>query len=82
MMIFCFTIMGIVGLQRWGEAQAYKATEAQETARAMEQLAEAMVTIQATVNTQKLEILPMMQEIYKTKNIQQIINKEWTNVSS
>lgn len=87
MMIVCITIMGIVGLSKWGDAQGHKAAQAQAEAQAMTQLAEAMNVIAATVNTQKLEILPMMQEIYKTKNIQPIINLntktlETNNVSS
>ena len=42
----------------------------------MENMNKAMETVEATVNTQKLEILPMMKEIYKTQNIQSIINEE------
>jgi len=76
MAILCLTIVGIVGIQKWGEAQQWKTTEAQAIASTMENMALAMETIEATVNTQKLEILPMMREIYKTKNIQGIINEE------
>ncbi len=76
-----FTIFAIVimivcisALQKWGDAQQYKAREAEAMSNAMEQLSEAMITVQATVNTQKLEILPMLKEIYDTKNIQRVIN--------
>lgn len=80
--IICLTIIGIVAIQNWGEAQQYKAQEAQAMENAMSQLSTAMETVSATVNTQKLEILPMMKEIYKTENIQGIINQEVNNATS
>lgn len=80
--IVCLTIVFIIGISKWGEAQAYKAKEAEAMMQAMTQLAEAMTTIEATVNTQKLEILPLLQEIYKTKNIRAIINEDPINVST
>lgn len=67
-------VVAIVGIQHWGEAQAEKAKAEQAQANAMSNLASAMTTMEAVVNTQRLEILPMMKEIYKTKNIQGIIN--------
>lgn len=83
MALICFTILMIIGLSRWGDAQAHKAQKAQAEAQAMISLSEALKTMEAIVNTQKLEILPMMQEIYKTKNIQPYINMEVnTNVSA
>lgn len=80
--IICLTIVAIVGVSKWGEAQQYQAQEAQAFKQAMGHLSEAMLTIDATVNTQKLEILPMMREIYKTKNIQGIINEKVNNETS
>lgn len=80
-LIFAVAFVSIIGIQKWGEAQGAKVEEAQANAEAMTQLAKAMDTVQATVNTQKLEILPMMQEIYKNRNIRAIINLEPTNVS-
>lgn len=80
--IVCITIVLIIGISKWGEAQAYKAQEAQAMTTAMTQLSQAMTTIEATVNTQKLEILPLLQEIYKTKNIRAIINEDPINVST
>lgn len=74
--VICVTIIAIVAISKWGEAQQYKADEAEAMSSAMAQLAEAMVTVEATVNTQKLEILPMLKEIYGTENIQSIINSE------
>lgn len=74
--IICFTIIAIIGISNWSKAQDSRAQEAQAKAQAMLNLGEALKVIEATVNTQKLEILPMMQEIYKTKNIQPYINME------
>ncbi len=73
---FCVFILILSGLTKWGEAKQYQADRAHAEANAMNSLAEALETVEATVNTQKLEILPMMQEIYKTKNIQPYINLE------
>lgn len=74
--IVCLMIVSLSAMNKWGDAQATKAEEAKAMENAMTQLKEAMVVVQATVNTQKLEILPMMKEIYKTKNLQPIINQE------
>lgn len=73
--VICITIIGIIAIQKWGEAQEYKAQEAQAMASAMESLEEVMITVKATVNTQKI-ILPLLKEIYGTENLQPIINKE------
>lgn len=73
--VICITIIGIVAIQKWGEAQEYQAQEAQAMASAMDSLGEAMITVKATVNTQKL-LLPLLKEAYGTENLQPIINKE------
>ena len=72
--IIAAMIVGIIGIQNWSEVNKAKAQEALATASAMESLAEAIGVMEATVNTQKLEILPMLQELYGTRNIQTIIN--------
>lgn len=69
-------IVSIVAIQNWGEAQEYQAQVAQAEVQVMENLAKAMVTMEAVVNTQKLEITPMLKEVYGTNNIQGIINDE------
>lgn len=74
--IVCAMVVAIVGISKWGEAQKYTAESEKAQAQAMQNLATAMETVQATVNTQKLEILPLMKEIYKTNNIQPYINLE------
>lgn len=68
-------ILGLKGISAWGEAQADQANQAQAEAVAFQHLASAIETMEAVVNTQKLEILPLMEEIYKTNNLQAIINK-------
>jgi len=72
--IIAITIIAIIAIQKWGEAQEYKAAEAQAMEKTMEHLSEAMTTVSATVNTQKL-MLPMLKELLKTENLQQEINR-------
>ncbi len=83
MTIFVVAIMivSLTALSKWGAAQSELAKSEQAKASAMENLASAMTTMEAVVNTQKLEILPMMKEIYKTKNIQGIINEDYNENS-
>jgi len=74
--IFLVVIMvvAIVAIGNWGDAQAEQAKAEQAKASAMSNLASAMTTMEAVVNTQKLELLPMWKDIYGTNNIQQVIN--------
>lgn len=72
--IIAVTIIGIVGIQNWGEAQEFKAQEAQANAEAMRNLAKAMDTIDGTVNTQQL-IITKLKELYGTNNLQGVINE-------
>jgi len=73
--IIAITIVAIVGIQNWSEAQKYTAQEAQYNAQAMSDLSDAMSTIDGTVNTQKL-ILEKLKELYGTSNIQGVIKNE------
>jgi hypothetical protein len=73
--IIALTIIGIVGLQRWGEAQEFKAQEAQATALMMENLNKAMETMEGTKNTDVL-ILDKLRDLYGTNNIQSIIRSK------
>ena len=75
-MMIVIMIVSISAIGEWGDAKKAEAEQAQAMAQAMNNLATAMETVEATVNTQKLEILPMLKEIYNTKNIQPIINRE------
>lgn len=75
--IIAATIVLIVAAQRWGEAQEFKAQEAQATAAMMENLNKAMETMEGTKNTDVL-ILDKLRDLYGTNNIQGII-KEKTN---
>lgn len=72
-------IVLIVGIQNWSEAQKYKSEEAKAMENVMMSLNDAMKTVESTVNTQKLEIIPMMKEVYDTKNLQSIINRDYLN---
>lgn len=79
--IIAITIIAIVGLQRWGEAQEFKAQEAQATALMMENLNKAMQTMEGTKNTDVL-ILDKLRDLYGTNNIQGIIKEKTNNAIS
>jgi len=68
------TIIAITGLSKWSEAQGAKADQARATASAMASLEEVMEVVAATVNTQKLQITPMLKQVYGTNNLQNVIN--------
>jgi hypothetical protein len=72
--IIAIAIVAIVGLQRWGEAQEFKAIEAQASQQAMEHLNDALETIEGSKNTDIL-ILNKLKELYGTNNIQAEIAK-------
>lgn len=72
--IIAFSIIAIVAIQNWGESKQFEAQKAQSEAIAMENLAEAMITIEDTVSIQQLQIKKMLEDVYGTKNIQQILN--------
>ena len=71
--IVAVMIVGIVAIQNWGEAQQYKADAAQAEAAAMNDLAKAMESVKAAANTYTL-LIPKLQDLYGTKNIQSLIN--------
>jgi len=74
--IVAVLILGIVGIQNWGEAQEQKAAQAQAEAHTMEQLALAMKTMEATVNVQQLQLTKMLEQMYGTSNLQGIIKEQ------
>ena len=73
--IIAITIVAIVGLQKWAETQQYTAEKASAEARSWETMNEVMVTMEGVVNTQKLELKKLLEEIYNTKNIQKEIRE-------
>lgn len=75
----CVMVVAIVGINNWSNAKIAEAEADASFAQAMDNLAIAMSTVEATVNTQKLEILPMLKELYGTNNIQGVINKRYNN---
>lgn len=68
-MIIAILIMGIVGMGEWGDSQTARATMATAEATAMENLAKAVETMETTVNTQQLQLIPMLKALYGTDNI-------------
>lgn len=73
--IVALTIVLIMGLKEWGTAQQYHAQSDQAQAAAMKSINEAVQTIDKVVNTQQLEIVPMLKALYGTDNIAAEINK-------
>lgn len=77
LLIVAVMVVSIKGIGQWGENHKLEAQKAAAEAEAFSNLAEAMETSQATMNTQIL-ILELLKEGYGTNNIQKII-KEATN---
>jgi hypothetical protein len=71
-----FLILGIVSLTKWGEAQDAKAKMAAADVAMSENQLKVMEIMASTVNTQKLEITPMLKKLYGTENLQGIINND------
>ena len=71
-------VLGIVGLSKWGEAQDARANVAQADVAMSENMVKVMEVMSSTVNTQKLEITPMLKKLYGTENLQGIINNDDT----
>lgn len=75
MMLIVITIIGIVAIGAWGDTQVVRAEKATQEAIAMEQLAQAIGVMQETVNTQQLQLIPMLKALYGKENIASEINK-------
>ena len=71
-------VLGIVGLTKWGEAQEAKADMAMADVAMSENMVKVMETMSATVNTQKMQITPMLKKLYGTENLQDIINEDFS----
>ena len=73
--IVAIVILAIMGLQEWGRAQTYKAQSDQALSDAMAHINEAVQTMEKVVNTQQLQIIPMLEALYGEGNIVEEINK-------
>jgi len=73
--IIAFIIIAVVAIQQWGDAQKAKAEVATQEAIAMESINEAVQTMEKVVNTQQLQIIPMLKALYGSENIAGIIDK-------
>ena len=78
MALIVVMVLGIVGLTKWGESKDAVAQKAMADIVVSENMVKVMETIEATVNTQKLEITPMLKKLYGTENLQPIINNQST----
>jgi len=74
LLILAIMIVSIKGIGAWADSQEEKAQAEQAFATAMQNLAEAMETSQATANTQII-IMDMLKEIKGTNNIQSTIRE-------
>ena len=79
LLIIAIMIVGIVALGEWGESSLANAKAEEAKAGAMKNLAQAMETSEATVNTQLL-ILDKVNQLYENENIQTIIRRAKENV--
>lgn len=75
LLIIGVVIIFIVGIGKWSEVYEYKIQQATQQAIAMENLGEALKTMQGVVNTQQLQITPMLQALYGTQHISEEINR-------
>jgi len=75
LLIIGAVVVFIVGTGKWSEVYEYKVEQASQQAIAMENLGEAMKTMQGVVNTQQLQITPMLKALYEGEDISQEINK-------
>lgn len=73
--IIAIVIISIVALQQWGDYQLSKADIAKADAEAMKSLNDAIQTMEKVVNTQQLQIVPMLQALYGKEDISAEINK-------
>lgn len=73
--IIAIVIISITALKQWGEAQKYKAESDQAQAEAMRHINEAVQTMEKVVNTQQLQIIPMLEALYGKDNLAEEINK-------
>lgn len=71
-LIISVMIVSIVAIGEWGDAQSTKAQSESAQAEAMKNLAKALESSEATVNTQ-LIILDLVKEIFGDNNVQGII---------
>lgn len=76
--IIAVTIVAIVGLQRWGEAQKFNAEEAQAETQAWQNVADVVDNIQSNTNANIL-LVEKLKELYGTNNIQREVRRTLQN---
>lgn len=80
LLIIAVMVISIKGIGQWGENHKIDAQKAQSEAKAYQSLADALETVEGTMNTQVL-ILDLLKQNYGTNNIQPII-REKLNVTN
>lgn len=66
-------VLGLKGLDKWGEAHQADAQKAQAEAQTYENLNKVMITVDGTVKSQQL-LLAKFEQAFGTKNLQSILN--------
>lgn len=79
--ILAIIIISVTALKEWGEAQKFKAESYKYQAEAMKNINEAVITMEKVVNTQQLQIIPMLKALYGDDNLVNEINKYCQNES-
>lgn len=74
--VIAIVILGVTGLQKWVEAKEAETKQSEAFASALDSLTDIMETNEAIVNTQKLQIVPMLKALYGTDNLQSILDEE------
>jgi hypothetical protein len=75
MLIIGAVVISIVMLGKWSEVHAFKVEQETQQAIAMENLGKAIDSMQGVVNTQQLQLTPMLQALYGKANIAEEIDK-------
>lgn len=75
LLIIAAVIIMIVGLGKWSEVHEFEVETATQQAQAMSNLGDALETMKGVVNTQQLQITPMLEALYGGANIAEEINK-------
>ena len=74
--VIAIVVIFIVGAQKWVDAKEQETAQYSAMAEALTSLEDIMETNQAIVNTQKLQIIPMLKKLYGTENLQSILGEE------
>ena len=67
--IVAVVILGIMAISEWGDTQTERASMESSKAAAMASINDAVILMEKTINTQQLQLVPMLKALYETDNI-------------